>query len=319
MLGELDQQQTRKTSIQLGIPVDFVRKDFFVTKVIQSLTGLENKYFALIFQGGTSLSKGYQIIHRLSEDIDFRIIQKPMAATLGKVVRRKRLRDFRHALIQILRDTGFKIPEESIKVFYEGRFMRFGAEFDGSQKIPYLKPHVAVECFVGELALEPKATEITSLIRLTLGEECDHPFFPVTCVALDETAAEKWVALTRRISGTQIRSRQSDKHLVRHLYDLYYLKTSGLLTGDYRAIVSGIMEKDRIQFKKYNAAYVDDPLRTSELALDSLFKDRQWREHWDYFLEQMVYEEKKPSFDKAYGQLQQLSQEIFKTLKSGQR
>ena len=45
MLGKLDQQQARKTAIQLGISTDFVRKDYFVTKVIQALTDVKNEYF----------------------------------------------------------------------------------------------------------------------------------------------------------------------------------------------------------------------------------------------------------------------------------
>lgn len=74
-------------------------------------------------------------------------------------------------------------------------------------------------------------------------------------------------------------------------------------------------EKDRKQFKKYNKAYEMDPVQTSELALEALFKEPHWRDHWDYFLEQMVYEEDKPSFDKACGCLQDLSEVIFMELR----
>lgn len=84
MLGEFDEQQTYKASILLGIPADYVRKDYYVTKVIKTLTDVADDYFALVFQGGTSLSKGYQIIHRLSEDVDFRVIQKSKGS-LGKI------------------------------------------------------------------------------------------------------------------------------------------------------------------------------------------------------------------------------------------
>ena len=38
MPGELVKQNVRKTSIKLGIPADFVRKDYFVTKAIRVLT-----------------------------------------------------------------------------------------------------------------------------------------------------------------------------------------------------------------------------------------------------------------------------------------
>jgi len=311
MLGELNPDQIRKTSILLGIPADFVRKDYFVTKAIQTLTNFEDDFFELIFQGGTSLSKGYQIIHRLSEDVDFRVIQKASANTLGKEVRRKKLRDYRYALVEALRNAAFYIPDDAIKVFYEGRFMSIQASFEDSNHISYLKPHVAIECFFGELALIPQKIEITSLVKQILGEECAHSFFPVSCVALDETAAEKWVALTRRVSGAQIQPRQSDKQLVRHIYDLYHLNNQGLLTGQYRDIVASIIEKDRVLYKTSNQDYLNDPLRASEIALTILSKNPEWRDHWNFFLEQMVYEKSKPSFDEAFLQLSQFSQTIL--------
>lgn len=73
MPGELNIYQIRKTAIGLGLPVDYILKDYFVTKAIRLLTSIQNDYFELVFQGGTSLSKGYSLINRLSEDIDFRV------------------------------------------------------------------------------------------------------------------------------------------------------------------------------------------------------------------------------------------------------
>ena len=67
------------TSIKLNISQFAVEKDFHVTKVIQTLTQTDDNYYSLVFQGGTSLSKGYQVIQRLSEDVDFRIIEKQTA------------------------------------------------------------------------------------------------------------------------------------------------------------------------------------------------------------------------------------------------
>ena len=68
MLGELNLEHIKKTAIILGIPADFVRKDYYVTKAIQILSSIQDEYFMLVFQGGTSLSKGYHIVSRLSED-----------------------------------------------------------------------------------------------------------------------------------------------------------------------------------------------------------------------------------------------------------
>ena len=76
-------------------------------------------------------------------------------------------------------------------------------------------------------------------------------------------------------------------------------------------IVKGIIQKDSVQFKNHNAAYVNDPVGTSELALERLFQDMKWRDHWDQFLSQMVYDTQKPTFSQAYEQLQLLTVDIL--------
>lgn len=76
------------------------------------------------------------------------------------------------------------------------------------------------------------------------------------------------------------------------------------------------MHKDKEQLKKYNKDYSANPIRVSELALDTLYNDIQWHKHWNYFLEQMAYDADKPSFDQAYAHLQALSKEIFGAIKA---
>lgn len=310
MLGELNEQQIRKTAIALGIPADFIRKDFFVTNAILALTQIEDEYFSLTFQGGTSLSKGHKVIHRLSEDVDFRIALKPNAVGLGKGIKRKKLRDFRYALIDALVQSGFQISKDDIQVYYEGRYTSIPATFEDSEKLLYLKPHVAIECFLGELLLPTHIQEITSLIKVTLGEECDHISFPVTCISLDETAAEKWVALTRRVAATAIKERRSDKHLIRHIYDLYQLCSNDLLTEKFYSILPFILEKEKAMYQSKNPEYVDDPYATAKIAIDMLASD-QWQNHWNDFMMNMVYDKEKPSFFDAMIRLSKLSDAIY--------
>lgn len=255
-ISMLDKQNLKElseaTSFKLNLSQLAVEKDFYVTHVIQTLTQIQNDYFDLVFQGGTSLSKGYKLIERLSEDVDFRIIQHPATFNLSKNTKRKKLREFRHEIVETLKLAGFTLPNDAIRVFYEGNFMQINAAFDNADKLTYLKPHVAIECFMGDLALLPSSKSITTLIKTTLGNKCNHQEISVNCIALDETAAEKWVALTRRIANSRLRSHLNDKHLVRHLYDLYFLSQSGLLTGDYQKLIPNLLNKDREQFKKYN-------------------------------------------------------------------
>ncbi|HAU9810063.1 TPA: nucleotidyl transferase AbiEii/AbiGii toxin family protein [Legionella pneumophila] len=296
MPGELNEQHIRKTAIYLGLPADFIRKDYFVTKAIRLLVGIQNDYFGLVFQGGTSLSKGYGVISRLSEDIDFRVIAKPACSGLGKDAKRRELRSFRHALVDALVQSDFDVKPHDVNVYYEGRYMSIRASFDGSQGISYLRPHIAIDCFLGTLELNPEIKNISSMVKVTLGNtESNHDYFPVACVNLNETAAEKWVALSRRIVDANKTPRDSDKHLVRHLYDLYQLQQKECLSSDYYQVVECVLEKEQDQFRSNT-----DDLRTKiGAAFHHLRFDKKWEEHWDYFLEQMVYQSEKPSFEEA--------------------
>lgn len=305
MPGELNEQQLRQTAFILGLPADFIRKDYFVTKAIRLLIEVPNEYFGLVFQGGTSLSKGYGVISRLSEDVDFRVISKPACFNLGKDARRRQLRLFRRALVESLVNAGFEVQSQDVKVFYEGRYMSIRASFDGAQGIVYLKPHIAIDCFLGTLELEPEIRTVSSMVKVTLGDvECDHEYFSVACVALDETAAEEWVALSRRVVDANKTPRDSDKHLVRHLYDLYQLKQQNCLSGNYYVVLEHVLEKEQSMFGNESS----DNLHTKATsALHHLRSDKKWEDHWRFFLEQMVYQSEKPSFEQAITAVEELN------------
>ena len=57
------------TAAKTGLPQLAVEKDWWVTMVLKALT--TTRHFDLMsFKGGTSLSKGWNLIKRFSEDID---------------------------------------------------------------------------------------------------------------------------------------------------------------------------------------------------------------------------------------------------------
>lgn len=54
------------------LPV-FIEKDYWITIVLKRLS--ESKFSdRVVFKGGTSLSKGYKLIDRFSEDIDIAVL-----------------------------------------------------------------------------------------------------------------------------------------------------------------------------------------------------------------------------------------------------
>lgn len=63
----------RATSQHLDIKLGFVEKDYWITLVLSRLA--TSKYVSeSVFKGGTSLSKGFNLIERFSEDVDIAII-----------------------------------------------------------------------------------------------------------------------------------------------------------------------------------------------------------------------------------------------------
>lgn len=58
-----------------GIVENAVEKDYWVSMVLRSIFSLPYSD-ALVFKGGTSLSKGWNLIERFSEDIDLAIDRK---------------------------------------------------------------------------------------------------------------------------------------------------------------------------------------------------------------------------------------------------
>ena len=63
----------RSASEHLYIKPEFVEKDYWITLVLSHLA--KSKYVAeAVFKGGTSLSKGYHLIERFSEDVDIAIV-----------------------------------------------------------------------------------------------------------------------------------------------------------------------------------------------------------------------------------------------------
>lgn len=59
---------------ELGVDPSFVEKDWHAIRLVATVAGVREGDLALVFSGGTSLSKGYGLIRRFSEDLDFRVL-----------------------------------------------------------------------------------------------------------------------------------------------------------------------------------------------------------------------------------------------------
>jgi len=78
---ELRDEAFQETAAQLGMSKAIVEKDFWVCWSLKQLFALTSFGEQLIFKGGTSLSKAYDVIHRFSEDVDLSIDREQLGFT----------------------------------------------------------------------------------------------------------------------------------------------------------------------------------------------------------------------------------------------
>lgn len=231
-----EQQKTviTQTAARIGLPMQAVEKDLWVTTLLQLLFTLP---FAnhLLFKGGTSLSKSYGLIHRFSEDIDL-VIDRNHFGYEGDLTKKqiKQLRkqsslfvekEFTIALKQVIENFGLQkyctivaqpngegdntYPEpRKIEVFYESLF----------SSIDYLQPKVVLEVGTRSLFEPTEPTQVKSLITSTFQQiETDMVSVVITTASPAKTFLEK-AFLLHELFTTQKGDKAERKS--RHLYDL---------------------------------------------------------------------------------------------------
>ena len=310
MLDKPSTQDIIKTSAILQIPGDFVKKDFYVTDVIQKISDYENEHYYLSFQGGTSLSKAYGVLERMSEDVDFRVVEKDSSKTLGKNIKRKNLRMFRHGLVDLLRKHHYAVKDETIKVFYEGTYTQIQVGLAELENLTYLRPYLLIELFLNENLVPCENKKITTLVSKTLNQ-LDGNLVDVRCVSIKETIAEKLIALVRRVLNTEesqsLKLKESD--LVRHLYDItkvFELYDHSIFENN---IIRSVAKIDQSRFDtphdfEYNISkYLGD-------TIQNLANNVEWQDSWHRFINSMVFAKEKPTYLDAINVLKEIKQQL---------
>ncbi len=266
----------------------------------------------LTFKGGTSLSKGWKLIDRFSEDIDIVIAREflgfggadaPEDATSNKQ-RVKRLDALMHAARTHIRDVLGPALEQQIRhVLPSTSAWKLEADADDPDAqtllfhyppamgaAVYVRPVVKIE-LGARSDTEPSAKpEIAPYLAEVFPDEVPDSRFPVHAVAPERTFWEKVALLheeSYRESGAAPKAR-----LARHYYDLWCLITRGVAG---RAIRDGALF-DRVaahraaffrRSRDAQASFAPGSLRIVPAA------DRLplWRRDYDAMRESMFFDE----------------------------
>lgn len=100
------QDLLRATGDDADLPLWIVEKDYYVMRALRALQDKIGEQF--LFKGGTSLSKGWNLIERFSEDIDLLFRTEQNGEELNKKNRHKR---FKKAEDIIIATHGFELVE----------------------------------------------------------------------------------------------------------------------------------------------------------------------------------------------------------------
>lgn len=135
----------------------------------------------------------------------------------------------------------------------------------------------------------------------------------IECVNIGETAAEKWVALTRRVAETTrypTKNFHNKNALIRHVYDLFMIEQENELGKNFIPLAKNIIHVDKEKYKTQHAEYFSDPVSEIKYSLN-LLQGNEFKNHYDGLIESLAYEENPPSYLDALSLVQTLSNKVI--------
>lgn len=283
MSVELTPELLAEVQEALGLPhVALVEKDYHVVRALASLSQF-NDDPRLVFGGGTALSRAHRITRRMSEDIDLKIVS-------GTPLSEGQRKAFRGQVAQALLEAGFEFDPTNpahLKVENGGKKLTFNLNYPSVVPVlAALRSFIKVELSITPCYGEPVMLSITSFVNEVLGLSPEVP--EMACAPLQETAAEKFVALTRRIGQERLDGPDRDATLVRHIYDLGALDGRHAHADTRQALLAVITEERRGRGNRY-PAYAEDPRREILAAIAVLRTDPAYETAFASFQRDMVY------------------------------
>ncbi len=249
------EQAMLRAAERFEVSEQFVEKDYYVTEILRIVAGRLGD--RAMFKGGTSLSKGWGLITRFSEDIDLFVNPQRFDPAPGKNRIDRILKDLsaavgEHPALTWLKDEGVTIGGLGREDYF-GYETRFG-DLPGIRAVVRLEPGIQSGTFPTEVV------PITSMVGQYLqgegldGIADDLSGFDMTLLHYRRTFVEKMFAL----HGKVIRLRDEGLPLgrdARHYPDLYALAGERqvhamLASPEYDEIRKDYDEKSRRFFPK---------------------------------------------------------------------
>jgi nucleotidyltransferase AbiEii toxin of type IV toxin-antitoxin system len=136
-----DRRLVEKLAEDLGTSPGLIEKDWHVVRALGVIAQVDTAGMTPVFSGGTSLSKGWELIKRFSEDIDFKV-GEPAASSASRA-RRERTA-YRERVLEVLAANDFEIigkPDAGNASRFFCADVAYGAQFGSGQGLAAAYPH----------------------------------------------------------------------------------------------------------------------------------------------------------------------------------
>jgi hypothetical protein len=306
---------------RMNLPAYAVEKDWWVVQTLTILFELEiGKH--LVFKGGTSLSKSWNIIERFSEDIDLAVDRTffDFEGELGKKQRTKLRKTANSYIIEKLYPElqgafevkgliGIRIEPEEITSSDQDPVI-ISVYYPNVIETPgYVQPRVQVEIGCRSLREPFEDNSIISLVDESYPDaEFAQTAVLIPSVLPERTFLEKVFLLHEEFQRPKEKIRVD--RLSRHLYDIHQISNTehaGKAIGNkelYETIVKHRHSFTRLGGVDYN---LHQPQTINFIPPEELLE--AWETDYKTMQEQMIHGDS-PEFSKLIGSLRELNEKI---------
>lgn len=313
-----------EVATQKGMTAFAVEKDWWVSCTLNIIFQMDIAKH-LVFKGGTSLSKAWKLINRFSEDIDLAIDKEFFEKYQGDISRAK-ISSLRKEAGIYTTGIFFKELEQNFKIkgFTELDFKVIDAvESDQDPRVieiyypniiskptEYVLPRVQIEVSCRSLREPFEIKTFGSLVDEVYADRAfAEPLFEVPTVNPERTFLEKLFLLHEEFHRPAEKMRV--ERLSRHLYDIYHLSKAGIARDAindkalYETIVEHRYKFSRIGEVDYNS---HNPETLNPIPLERHIN--VWKTDYAKMMEDMIYEESKPTFEDLINNLKELKTQL---------
>ena len=322
-----------KTALEKGITKEIVEKDFWVCLMLDYLFTKSKFKNLLTFKGGTSLSKGFDIINRFSEDIDLILDWTSLGVgflepweqrsntkqdEFNKNLNLKAEYFIKCELLEDIKQNLTKLLNTEINVVVddkESQVINFHYPKVYNLDDDYIKQYVRLE--IGPLAAwsPSKIINITPYVCEKMPLVFELKSTKVLTVAPERTFWEKATILHREANRPE--NKNMPARYARHYYDLYKIsKTNYFISAIKDKELLSMVVNFKMKFYRENWAKYEDCLNGKFKLVPPTFRYKEIEKDYKQ-MNDMFYAEI-PTFEEVITQLTEIEKLINLNYQNGQ-